>query len=206
MTGESIPELGFREQRRERKELKLLPDAVREFYEAALERARAEGDAFSLSSASRPGNLAELLALADDRTNLVELGTCTGWTAIALTLNAPRARVTTFDPVVHEQRERYLDLVPEAVRSRITFRAEAGVDGATAGTDLVEFLFIDSTHEREGTVAEFTAWRPRLTSSATVVFDDYGHPDYPGVAQAITDLGLRGEVRGSLYVWRGAMG
>ena len=57
-------------------------------------------------------------------------------------------------------------------------------------------LFIDSSHEREPTVLEFTAWRPRLAPGAVVVFDDHGHPDWPGVAEAVGDLGLAGEVRG----------
>jgi hypothetical protein len=66
----------------------------------------------------------------------------------------------------------------------------------------VELLFIDSSHERAPTVLEFRAWRPLLGPGAVVVFDDYGHPDWPGVAEAVADLGLDGEVRGGLFVWR----
>jgi hypothetical protein len=62
-------------------------------------------------------------------------------------------------------------------------------------------LFIDSTHEREGTLTEFRAWRERLAPGAVVAFHDYGHPEFPGVAQAVAELGLDGEVHGGLFVW-----
>ena len=186
---------------KERRATGRLPAPVRRFYRAALAEARASDDVFSLRSVSRPGNLAELLALARGADVIVELGTCTAWTSIALALDTPTARIVTFDPVVHEQRERYLALVDPSVRARIAFHARPGVDGTDAARD-VDFLFIDSTHQRAPTVAEHVAWRPRLRPGATVVFDDYGHPDYPGVAQAVAELGLGGEQRGSLYVWR----
>lgn len=196
-----VPAPGVRSRLRERRELRRLPADVRAFYAAALREARASGDVFSLASVSRPGNLARLLALAEDARTIVELGTCTAWTSIALALHVPGARIVTFDPVVHAQRERYLALVPPAVRGRITFIAQAGADGAGA-VDGVDLLFVDASHERAPTVAEVEAWRPRLADGAVVVLDDYGHPDHPGVAQAVADLGLAGQARGGLYVWR----
>jgi hypothetical protein len=65
-------------------------------------------------------------------------------------------------------------------------------------------LFIDSVHEREPTLAEFAAWRPRLDPGALVVFHDYGHPRFPGVQEAVAELGLEGDVRGGMFVWRPA--
>ena len=65
----------------------------------------------------------------------------------------------------------------------------------------MDLLFIDSSHEREPTLAEVAAWRPALAPGALVVFDDYGHPDYPGVAEAVAELGAVGEARASLYLW-----
>jgi hypothetical protein len=41
-----------------------------------------------------------------------------------------------------------------------------------------------------------------LAPGAPIVFDDYGHPDYPGVAEAVAELGLTGELRGTLFVHR----
>ena len=72
-------------------------------------------------------------------------------------------------------------------------------EGGTSGVDL---LFIDSSHEREPTLAEVAAWRPALAAGALIAFDDYGHPDYPGVAEAVADLGADGEERASLFLWR----
>jgi hypothetical protein len=77
-----------------------------------------------------------------------------------------------------------------------------GEAGPPAGELPVDLLFVDSSHERAATVREYEAWRPALAPGAIVAFDDYDHPDYPGVAQAISDLGLTGEPVGTLFVAR----
>jgi hypothetical protein len=41
-----------------------------------------------------------------------------------------------------------------------------------------------------------------LAADAVVVFDDYGHPDFPGVEQAVQDLGLHGQKTGFLFIHR----
>jgi len=51
-------------------------------------------------------------------------------------------------------------------------------------------------------VRELEAWRPALAPDAVVAFDDYDHPDYPGVREAIEQLGLPGERAGTLFVYR----
>jgi predicted O-methyltransferase YrrM len=186
---------------RERGAVRALPGPVRHFYRRALDEARRTGDLFSLASVSRPANLATLLTLGRGRQRIVELGTCTAWTAIAFAMNEPSARVTTFDPVVHAQREQYLALAPAEVRERVQLVTQRGVDGARE-TGEVELLFIDSTHERADTVAEYEAWLPHMVPGGVVVFDDFGHSDFPGVAEAIADLALVGEARGALFVVR----
>jgi hypothetical protein len=35
-----------------------------------------------------------------------------------------------------------------------------------------------------------------------IAFHDFDHPDYPGVREAVEELGLTGEVRGGVFVWR----
>ena len=158
------------------------------------------GDDWALEAATNPEDLGTLLRLARGRGRVAELGTATGWTAIALALADPARRVASFDPVVHRHRERYLGLVAPSVRSRIDFVRAVGSEAA-AGAAPIDMLFIDSTHERDGTLAEFRAWRGRLEPGAVVAFHDYGHPGFPGVAQAVADLGLDGEVHGGLFVW-----
>ncbi len=66
----------------------------------------------------------------------------------------------------------------------------------------MELLFIDSLHEREPAAAAFRAWQGALAAGAVVVFHDYGHPAYPGVAEAVSDLGLEGRRSGGQFVWR----
>ena len=151
---------------------------------------------------SRPEHLATLLELAEGRRTVVELGTGTAWATAALVVADPARRVLSFDPVLRPERERYLDLLGDEQRARIELVEGPGAEGAARAAGGVEMLFIDSSHEREPTVEEFTAWRPLLAPGAVVVFDDHGHPDWPGVAEAVADLRLAGEVRGGLFVWR----
>jgi predicted O-methyltransferase YrrM len=179
----------------------VLPPRVAWFQARARRAARAAGDEFSIVSATRPDDLARLLRLARGRRQVVELGTGTAWTTISLALADPERRVTGFDPVVRPEREGYLRLVGPRTRARIELVDAPGARGPI-GDQPVDLLFVDSSHEREETVREFQAWRPALAPGALVVFDDYDHPDYPGVGEAVAALDLPGERRGTLFVYR----
>lgn len=182
-------------------ELRRLPRPVALFFVRARGRARRRSDRFSLDSAARPSELAALLALAAGRTSVVELGTGTGWTAAALALDDPRREVITYDPTVRPERAGYLRLAGAAA-DRVRLRARPDSDGPDPGDPPVQLLFIDSSHAREPTVLAFRAWREALAPGAVVVFHDYGHPDYPGVGEAVQELGLHGGREGGLFVWR----
>jgi len=181
-------------------EVRVLPPRVGFFYARAHRVARRAGDRFSIDSAARPRELADLIRLAHRRVHVVELGTGTAWTAIALALSDARRRVTTYDPVVRAQRELYLSLVGPDVRERIDFVTSPGGAAAPAAP-WAELVFIDSSHSHADTIAEFEAWRLLLRDGAVVAFHDYAHPLYPGVATAIEELRLEGEVRGGMFVW-----
>ncbi len=181
--------------------LRPLPLPVAVFFVRAHGRARRGRDRFSLASAARPTELAALVRLAAGRDAVVELGTGTGWTAAALALAAPSRRVVSYDPAVRPERVGYLRLAGRA-GARVRLRALADSAGPLAGDPPVELLFIDSSHEREATLVAFGAWRGALAPGAIVVFHDYGHPAYPGVAEAVAELGLTGERDGGLFVWR----
>lgn len=179
-----------------------LPASVRDFRRKASALAQERGDDWAGLSTQRAMGVRSLLELARWRTNVVELGTASGWTAAALALTDPTRTVTTFDPFDRPNRADYWRLLDPSVRERITYIEEDGAQGAKR-VKHVDFLFIDSSHDRELTIAEFNAWKPRLTPTAIVVFDDYGHPDYPGVAEAVEELGLTGDAGAGHFIWRG---
>jgi predicted O-methyltransferase YrrM len=182
--------------------LRALPPRVAWFYWRASRWARRADDRFSLASAARPLELAELLALARGRTSIVELGTGTGWSAIALALADSGRRVISYDPCLRPEREDYLRIAGMEARRRIELREEPDTRGPHAGDPPVELLFVDSSHEREAVLGAFGAWRGALAGGAAVVFHDYGHPSYPGVREAVGELGLAGGVeRGGVFVW-----
>jgi predicted O-methyltransferase YrrM len=181
--------------------LVVLPPRVALFQARARRRARRTGDLLSMTSVTRPADLRTLLVLARGHRRVVELGTATGWTAISLALADPSRTVITLDVVDREEPRRYLELVEGSVRSRIAIEIRDGADGPQDPAP-VDLLYVDSSHQRDPTIAELIAWRPALVPGATVVFDDYDHPDYPGVREAIEALGLAGEQRGTMFVHR----
>jgi predicted O-methyltransferase YrrM len=180
----------------------LLPPRVAWFYARAHVLARRRGDAYSLIAPTRPEDLSPLLRLAKGRRYVVELGTATAWTAIALALADRDREVVSYDPRPHPLRVWYLNRAGARAIARIHLRSLPGQSGPADGDPPAELLFIDiGGHTREDTVVAFLAWRDSLAPGAVVAFHDYG-PHSPGVAEAVAQLGLRGHVAGqSLFVW-----
>lgn len=52
----------------------------------------------------------------------------------------------------------------------------------------IGLLFVDGDHTKEGARRDIEAWAPHLAPGAVIAVDDYGHPDWPGVAQAVDEL------------------
>ena len=182
-------------------QLRFLPLRVALFQWRARRLAVRLGDEFATVSATRPRNLAVLLRVARGRRQVVELGTGSAWTAVSLVL-ADRAReVVTYDPIDRPEREPYLRLVGRGIRRRLRLVRAAGDEGPQGGAT-VDLLYIDSSHDREDTLREVQAWRPALRDGSLVVFDDFGHPDYPGVEEAVRCLRLEGEQIGGLFIYR----
>jgi predicted O-methyltransferase YrrM len=180
--------------------LLLLPRPVARFYAAALRNAELVGDERALEQGSTPISLMWLLRFARGRRQVVEIGTSAGWAALALALADPRRHVVSVDPFPHPHRERYAALVPPETRERVEFIDAYGEAGPPAGLE-ADFLFIDEAHEHAGVVACFRAWRAALVPGALVVFHDYD-PSWPGVVSAVDELGLRGRIRASSFIWR----
>ena len=177
-----------------------LPPRVAVFYSRARRLAARSGDRWSLESATRPESLAVLLRVAEGRRRAVEIGTGTAWTTVALALADRGRHVLSFDPVVRPERDRYLALAP-AARERIELVDAPGEQGLGAHPGPVDLVFVDGSHERERTIATFAAWRDALAPGGAIAFHDYGNPQYPGVGDAIRELGLEGRVARDLFVW-----
>jgi predicted O-methyltransferase YrrM len=179
-----------------------LPPKVALFYARSRRLARRRHDEWSLHSSTKPADLRELIRIAKGRREVVEIGTGTAWTSAALALADRKRTITTFDPIVRGEREWYIGLAGIPVRKRVTFESADGEAGAEDYDGRPSLLYIDGSHERERTIGTFMAWRPKLAPGAIVAFHDYSNPVYPGVREAIGELGLNGEVIGEFYVWK----
>ncbi len=182
-------------------ELRTLPLRVALFQWRAWRLAQRLEDDFSPVSRTGVRKLTVLLDAARGRQRIVELGTGTAWTTISLVLADPGRVVQSYDPIERPERELYLQLAGQGARQRLTFVSASGDEGPR-NLGKVELLYIDSEHARDSTINEVEAWRPALTEGSIVVFDDFGHPDYPGVEEAVNCLKLAGEERHGLFVHR----
>jgi predicted O-methyltransferase YrrM len=182
-------------------DLRALPPRVAAFYARAWWTAVRSGDGYSLVVVTRPSDVATLLALADGHRSVVELGTATAWTTAALALADDGRHVAGYDPAVRPERERYLGLLRPRDRSRIALHRAAAQD-VRPEPGSVGFVFVDCAHDRQTTADAFRAWEPAVVWGGVIAFHDFDHPDYPGVREAVEELGLTGEVRGGVFVWR----
>lgn len=130
---------------------------------------------------------------------MVEIGTGTGWTAIALALADADRTVVTYDPVDRAERGQYMALADPRVRKQITFVNAFGSTGPQ-GDDPIDLLYIDGDHDRQAVIDDFRAWSPVLREGAMVILDDFTHPEYPGVREAVYALNLKGQQHGTLFI------
>ena len=178
-----------------------LPRPVASFWIRAMRRAQAERDTWSIDVACRPAELRVLLDALSGAPRIAEVGTAAAWTTCCLALAQPGREVHSWDVEAHPERERYLALLTPADRARVHLHDRPGGLGP-ADPPPVDAVFIDSSHELEETVATFRTWEPALSPGGVVGFHDYADDAYPGVTQAVRELGLQGEARGHLFVWR----
>lgn len=52
----------------------------------------------------------------------------------------------------------------------------------------VGLLFVDGDHTRDGARGDIVMWSRHLAPGALIAVDDYGHPDWPGVKEAVDEL------------------
>jgi predicted O-methyltransferase YrrM len=181
--------------------LSRLPRPVATFWLRALRRAHASQDTWSIDVACRPAELRVLLDALSGARRVAEVGTAAAWTTSCIALARPDREIMSWDVEAHPERERYLALLTPADRARVHLHDRPGGLGP-ADPPSVDAVFIDSSHEREETVATFRAWEPALAPGGIVAFHDWQDDAYPGVTEAVRELGLLGEARGHLFVWR----
>ena len=179
-----------------------LPLRVARFFFRARRLAARTGDDWSLASATHPESLVVLLRLARGRRRVVEIGTGTAWTTVSLALADPQRVVRSYDPVARPEREHYLELAGADARARIELVDEPGERPPRDPDWRPELVFIDGSHEQDLTMATFRLWRTLLAPGGIVAFHDRHNPLYPGVDDAIAELGLSGVDRGDIFVWR----
>jgi predicted O-methyltransferase YrrM len=177
-----------------------LPRPVASFWVRALRRAKASNDTWSIDVACRPAELLVLLDALSGARRVAEIGTAAAWTTSCITLARPDREVHSWDVEAHPERERYLALLAPADRARVHLHDRPGGLGP-ADPPAVDAVFIDSSHEREETIATFRTWEPALSPGGIVAFHDWEDDAYPGVTEAVRELGLLGEARGHLFVW-----
>ncbi len=178
-----------------------LPRPVAGFWARAMRRAQAAHDTWSIDVACRPAELRVLLDALGDAARVAEVGTAAGWTTSCIALARPGREVHSWDVEAHPERDRYLALLAPDARARVHLHDRPGGLGPSAPPP-VDAVFIDSSHEREETMATFRTFEPALSPGGVVAFHDWDDEDYPGVTEAVRALGLRGEARGHLFVWR----
>ncbi|MEA2243812.1 MAG: Methyltransferase domain, partial [Solirubrobacteraceae bacterium] len=174
-----------------------LPRPVALFWARAMRQAQAEHDTWSIDVACRPAELRVLLGALGGAPRVAEVGTAAAWTTCAIALARPDREVSSWDVEAHPERERYLALLAPAERARVQLFDRPGGLGP-ADPPPVDAVFIDSSHELEETVATFRTWEPALSPGGIVAFHDWEDTAYPGVTEAVRELGLLGEARGHL--------
>jgi len=178
-----------------------LPRPVAGFWLRALRAARAAGDTWSIDVACRPAELRVLLDALGNAPRVAEIGTAAAWTTSCLALAQPGREVHSWDVTAQPERERYLALLSPGDRARMHLHDRPGGTGP-ADPPPVDAVFIDSSHEREETIETFGTWERALAPGGLIAFHDWEDDAYPGVTEAIRELGLRGDVHGHLFVWR----
>lgn len=186
---------------RDFRQLGTLPASVRGFYVRAIAAALRLRDWRTLNSSAQPRDVASLLDAFAGRERVVEIGTASAWTAAALALAEPARSVLSLDPEIRQWRHRYVALVPLETQARLTLEQASGADRPQR-TEPVDALFVDAGKRAEQVRAYFESWEPLLAPGAVVAFHDFGHPGFPGIAQAVRELGLEGRTGKTLFFWR----
>jgi methyltransferase family protein len=185
--------------------LRVLPLRAALFYIRASIRALRLDDRWSFWSTLPPRELSVLVALTRGRKAVVELGTGTGWTTLVMAISEPQCVVRTYDTLEKPHRAAYLALADAEARRRIVLLNGRGEE-AEPPSDTIDLLYVDSNHDRDVVRRSFEHWRDSIACGGFAAFDDYGNDNYPGVREAVSELGLHGRTEGRLFIWKKTCG
>jgi predicted O-methyltransferase YrrM len=153
--------------------------------------------------------LADMASTVPADQEIVELGVFQGRTALIMAWGAGQgsgAHVTAIDPwdlegnvydppftdaesrTWAEYRVRELGYLD---RVQLVQAFSADVAETWSGRP-VGLLFVDGDHTKDGARRDIEAWAPHLAEGARIAVDDYHHPDWPGVAEAVDELVAEG--------------
>ncbi len=153
--------------------------------------------------------LADFAAQVPADQEIVELGVFQGRTALQMAWGARQgqgAHVTAIDPWALEGNVYDPPFTEDASRrwaahwvqslgySRdITLINDFSHNVARSWTGQpVGLLYVDGDHTKEGARRDIEAWAEHLAPGARIAVDDYGHPDWPGVGEALDELVAEG--------------
>lgn len=125
-----------------------------------------------------PEQLVWLGGRAAAMSSVAEVGSLRGRSSYAL-LTACRGPVYCIDPWP----EHYEDFMAACGSFPNLVAVRAPSPEAAAQVPDVDMVFLDGDHEYEGVKADIEAWLPKCRK--LLCGHDYGHPDFPGVAEAV---------------------
>jgi hypothetical protein len=162
--------------------------------------------------------LADLAIRVPADQEIVEIGVFQGWTALVMAWGAAQghgAHITaidpwdlpgnTYDPPFNEWGSRAW-----ARHNVMTFGYSRGISLVQGfSTEIAEqwvtspeligrglkpvgLLYVDGDHTYQGARDDIEAWAPQMAPDGVIAIDDYGHADFPGVAQAVDSLVAEG--------------
>jgi len=151
--------------------------------------------------------LAQLAHFVPAHQAIVEIGVFKGRTALLMAAGAARAHHggahiwaidawdlpgNVYDPPFTEARTRKTamqNIRSSAYADRITVIHNFSINVADNWSGApVGLLFVDGDHTKEGARRDIEAWLPYLLPGSIIAIDDYGHPDWPGVREAVDEL------------------
>lgn len=156
-----------------------------------------------------------LAAATPGQGTVVEIGSAWGLSTIMLSMAASRFRpgdqIVSIDPhtgdpgFLDDNRLEGFDSHQEFLQNLAATRSAAGVLPVRATSHLaresysfgpIRLLFVDGLHSYEAVAEDIRDWAGLVDPDGVIAFDDYGHPRWPGVAQAIDEAVSEGRLRG----------